>query len=224
MKHLHWISILALLYTILILTGCNEPPAIDPFNEVYPKGHLAPTPTGPPIYLPKSACDTAEFDRNPKIEVRMTTIEEPTRLRGILFFSSSVATEPKMYDYVLRGETFDETLKGRIVEIYGEVLTETDLENQGVFLVRSYEVIPYAVLTGQLSIAEKICRELCSDWLLFEVEQDGKSYTYALSSYSNLYPILWERAGTQVNLAVDIYPDRDFMHYYVLEPRFFCDE
>jgi hypothetical protein len=92
----------------------------------------------------------------------------------------------------------------------------------GVFFVEYYEVMPYAVLTGQLRILEYICKEVCNDWLLFDVEQGGVTYTYALSLYSNLYPKLWELTGTQVSLAVDIYNGRDYLGYYQLKERFFC--
>jgi hypothetical protein len=212
MKRTIWLMALA-----LILIGCDVPS--DTFQSV----PLAPTPTGAPILLEESSCDSLDFDHNPDIEERMAfSLKEPTRLRGVIYISSGASVEPiirlENSQYTLRGMDFSDDLHHRIIEVLGNVSSEND----GVFWVEAYEVIPYAVLTGQLRIREYVCRESCNDWLLFDVEQNGKTYTYALSHYSNLYPKLWDQAGSQVSLAVDIYDGQDYMHYYILKPRFLC--
>jgi hypothetical protein len=211
LKFLPWLVVLVLL------VGCDLP------SDTFRRVPLAPTPTDPPILLPESACDTYDFDHNPDIEDRMAySLEEGARLRGVIDLNSGASQEPTLYleeaKYTLRGVNFPEELQGRIVEVYGQVSNE----NPGVFLAEAYEPLPYAVLTGLLTIREYVCRESCNDWLLFEVQGDEKVYTYALSHYSNLYPSLWEQAGFEVSLAADIYDDKDYLGYYRLKLRYRC--
>jgi len=201
----------------VILVSCDVP------SDTLKAVPLAPTPTGAPILLEVSSCDMNDFDHNPNIEDRLSIyIEEPTHLRGVIDITSGTSVEPTIYlensKYILQGQDFGNELQRRIIEVYGQV----DPENEGIFLVKAFEAIPYAVLIGQLWIREYVCREQCHDFLLFDVEQNGKTYTFSLSTYSNMYPKLWELAGSQVSLAADILSGPDYLDYYRLNLRFLC--
>jgi hypothetical protein len=122
-----------LLTVALLLIGCSRLPGNDPFNQVYPKGHIAPTPLGPPILLPVSTCESGEFNHEVNIADLVTPLEEPEHLRGALRFSTTADNNPQLSGYTLQEQAFDEDLRGRVIDVYGKV----DAEDGGVFWVES---------------------------------------------------------------------------------------
>jgi hypothetical protein len=120
--------------------------------------------------------------------------------------------------YHLRGINFDEVDHQRIVDFQGQF----DEREGQVFHVDSFEFVPYTVLNGRLRV-EELCKMKCDDWLLFDVEQGGQTYTFGLAWDRDEYPELWQRQGREVSLAGDICGGRNWLGLYGFGVRYICE-
>jgi hypothetical protein len=118
----------------------------------------------------------------------------------------------------LRGVDLDESVHGRVVEFQGV----RDGQDEAVFHVESYDLVPYAVLRGRLRV-EELCKMVCNDWLLFDAQQSGEVTTFALTWDRSKYPGLWELQGSRVTLAGDVFGERNWLGLFGLRVRFRCD-
>jgi hypothetical protein len=181
-----------------------------------------PTPTATANFVRESACDSPKFDLAPDLEERMSPVVERDRIRGAIDSLSGAPGETTVHaggdSYRLRGIDFDEAEHGRMVDLQGRL----DEQDGRVFYVESYEFVPYAVLSGRLRV-EELCKMKCDDWLLFDVEQGGQTYTFGLAWSRDKYPELWKLRGQQVALAGDLYSGRNWLGLYSFGVRYICE-
>jgi hypothetical protein len=64
---------------------------------------------------------------------------------------------------------------------------------------------------------------VCDQWLLFDVEQGGQTYTFGLAWDREQYPELWKRKGREVTLAGDVSGGRNWLGLYYFEVRAICE-